>query len=219
MKPIAVVLADDHSLFREGLVRLLDCEPDLQVVAQASTGREVLQKVAEAGECVVLMDITMPEMDGIEATRLIVERHPAAKVLILSASENKDHLFSCIKAGAQGYVLKDSAPAELMEAIRIVAAGGSVIDPTITPQLLAGVREMGYDRIALEKRRLNLSDRELEILTALSKARTPVQIGQDLGISAKTVQNHISSLYRKMGVGNRAEAVAKAIELGLAHRE
>jgi len=219
VKQISVVLADDHSLFREGLVRLLDSEPDVHVVAQASTGREALQKVAEIGECVVLMDITMPEMDGIEATRLLADRHPGCKVLILSASENKDHLFACIKAGAQGYVLKDSAPAELIDAIRIVAAGGSVVDPSITPQLLAGVREMGYDRVALEKRKLNLSDREVEILLHLSPPRPPVQIAQDLGISAKTVQNHISSIYRKLGVGSRAEAVAKAATLGLVHRD
>ncbi len=219
MKPIPVVLADDHSLFREGLARLLEAAPDIRVVAQASTGRDVLQKVADSHECVVLMDITMPEMDGIEATRLIVDRHPGVKVLILSASENKDHLFACIKAGAQGYVLKDSAPEELMEAIRIVAVGGSVIDPSITPQLLAGVREMGYDRVALEKRRLNMSDRELEILNLLPTPHTPVQIAVDLGISAKTVQNHISSIYRKLAVGSRAEAVIKATDLGLLRRD
>lgn len=215
MKTVPVVVADDHSLFREGLAKLLASEQGIRVIARAQTGTEVLEIASEHPHALVLMDITMPEMDGLEATRRLAERHPGVRVLIVSAYTNKENLFAAIRAGAQGYVLKDSEPAVLIRAIREVAGGRPVIDPSLIPQLLEGVREMGYDPVDMERRKLHLSGRELEVLTLLATTSAPVEIASDLGISPKTLQNHISSIYRKLEVGCRAEAIIKAAKLGL----
>lgn len=218
MTVIEVILADDHVLFRQGLARLLDMEPDIAIMSQASSGREVLEKLKSQPVDVVIMDITMPGMDGIEATAAIAKDYPQVKVLVLSAHEDRDTLFAAIDAGATGYVLKDTEPEELARAIRVVAAGGSILSPSVTPQLLQGVREMGYDPSEAERQRLNLSDREVEILRQLATPKSPAQIGRELFISTKTVQNHISNIYRKLDVNSRTEAVVKSIELGLVSR-
>lgn len=214
-KEISVIIADDHVLFREGLAQILETEPDIIVAAQASTGREVLSHLEEMDADLIIMDITMPDMDGIEATESIMADHSDVAVLVLSAHEDRETLFRSIEAGARGYLLKDTAPDELASAIRTVSEGGSVVSPSITPQLLEGVREMGYDPAEAEKRRLHLSEREMEILHDLSTSKSPAQIGRDRYISTKTVQNHISSIYRKLDVNSRTEAVMKAMELGL----
>lgn len=210
-----MILADDHVLFRQGLARLLDLEPDITIMSQASSGREVLEKLRTQAVDVVIMDITMPDMDGIEATTLISQRHPEVRVLVLSAHEDRDTLFAAIDAGAKGYVLKDTEPEELARAIRVVASGGSIVSPSVTPQLLQGVRDMGYDPSEAERQRLNLSEREIEILRQLTTPKSPAQIGRELFISTKTVQNHISNIYRKLDVNSRTEAVVKAMESGL----
>ncbi len=218
MSQIEVILADDHILFRQGLARLLDLEPDIVVMAQASTGREVLERLKVQLPDLVIMDITMPDMDGVEATAQVTTLYPQVKVLVLSAHEDRDALFAAIDAGAAGYLIKDTEPEELARAIRVVAAGGSIVSPSMTTQLLQGVREMGYDPAETERRRLSLSDRELEILRQLSTPKSPAQMGRELFISTKTVQNHISNIYRKLDVNSRTEAVIRAMELGLITR-
>ncbi|MBU2604106.1 MAG: response regulator transcription factor [Actinobacteria bacterium] len=218
MSQIEVILADDHVLFRQGLARLLDLEPDIVVMAQASTGREVLERLKVQLPDLVIMDITMPDMDGVEATAQVTALYPQVKVLVLSAHEDRDALFAAIDAGAAGYLIKDTEPEELARAIRVVAAGGSIVSPSMTTQLLQGVREMGYDPAETERRRLSLSDRELEILRQLSTPKSPAQIGRELFISTKTVQNHISNIYRKLDVNSRTEAVIRAMDLGLTTR-
>jgi two-component system, NarL family, response regulator DegU len=215
LSTVELILADDHALFREGLAQILSSESDLAVIAQVSSGREVLNKLKSCLVDVVIMDVTMPDMDGIEATRIILEQYPTVKVLVLSAHEDRESLFAAIEAGAKGYLIKDTEPEELARAIRIVAKGGSVVSPAITAHLLEGVREMGYDPAEAEKKRLNLSDREVEVLRELATPKNPAQIGRELFISTKTVQNHISNIYRKLAVGNRTEAVMKALDLGL----
>ncbi len=215
MSDIEVILADDHALFRQGLARLLDLEPDITIMSQVASGREVLEKLKNQTVDVVIMDITMPDMDGVEATTVISQQYPGVKVLVLSAHEDRDTLFAAIDAGAKGYILKDTEPEELARAIRVVAAGGSIVSPSVTPQLLQGVREMGYDPSEAERQRLNLSDREIEILRQLATPKSPAQIGRELLISTKTVQNHISNIYRKLDVNSRTEAVMTAMEFGL----
>ncbi|MHB8868647.1 MAG: response regulator transcription factor [Thermoleophilia bacterium] len=215
MSDIEVILADDHALFRQGLARLLELEPDITIMSQAASGREVLEKLKNQTVDVVIMDITMPDMDGVEATTVISQQYPGVKVLVLSAHEDRDSLFAAIDAGAKGYILKDTEPEELARAIRVVAAGGSIVSPSVTPQLLQGVREMGYDPSEAERQRLNLSDREIEILRQLATPKSPAQIGRELFISTKTVQNHISNIYRKLDVNSRTEAVMTAMEFGL----
>ncbi len=218
MSQIEVILADDHVLFRQGLARLLELESDIVVMAQASTGREVLERLKVQLPDVVIMDITMPDMDGVEATAQVSALYPQVKVLVLSAHEDRDALFAAIDAGAAGYLIKDTEPEELARAIRVVAAGGSIVSPSVTAQLLQGVREMGYDPAETERRKLSLSDRELEILRQLSTPKSPAQIGRELFISTKTVQNHISNIYRKLDVNSRTEAVVRSMELGLVTR-
>lgn len=218
MTEIEVILADDHALFRQGLARLLDLETDITIMSQVASGREVMEKLKSQTVDVVIMDITMPDMDGVEATALISQQYPDVKVLVLSAHEDRDTLFAAIDAGAKGYILKDTEPDELARAIRVVAAGGSIVSPSVTPQLLQGVREMGYDPSEAERHRLNLSDREVEILRQLATPKSPAQIGRELFISTKTVQNHISNVYRKLDVNSRTEAVMKAMEFGLIAR-
>ncbi|MHB1344635.1 MAG: response regulator transcription factor [Thermoleophilia bacterium] len=215
MSDIEVILADDHALFRQGLARLLELEPDITIMSQVASGREVLEKLKNQTVDVVIMDITMPDMDGVEATTVISQQYPGVKVLVLSAHEDRDSLFAAIDAGAKGYILKDTEPDELARAIRVVAAGGSIVSPSVTPQLLQGVREMGYDPSEAERQRLNLSDREIEILRQLATPKSPAQIGRELFISTKTVQNHISNIYRKLDVNSRTEAVMTAMEFGL----
>jgi len=210
-----VILADDHALFRQGLARLLELEPDITIMSQVASGREVLEKLKNQTVDVVIMDITMPDMDGVEATTVISQQYPDVKVLVLSAHEDRDSLFAAIDAGAKGYILKDTEPEELARAIRVVAAGGSIVSPSVTPQLLQGVRDMGYDPSEAERQRLNLSDREIEILRQLATPKSPAQIGRELFISTKTVQNHISNIYRKLDVNSRTEAVMTAMEFGL----
>lgn len=210
-----MILADDHVLFRQGLARLLELEPDITVMSQASSGREVLERLKAQRVDVVIMDITMPDMDGVETTTVISLRYPDVKVLVLSAHEDRDTLFAAIDAGAKGYILKDTEPEELARAIRVVAGGGSIVSPSVTPQLLQGVRDMGYDPSEAERLRLNLSDREVEVLRHLAAPKSPAQIGRELVISTKTVQNHISNIYRKLDVNSRTEAVMKAMEHGL----
>jgi len=212
---IEVILADDHALFRQGLARLLELEPDITIMSQVASGREVLEKLKNQTVDVVIMDITMPDMDGVEATTVISQQYPDVKVLVLSAHEDRDSLFAAIDAGAKGYILKDTEPEELARAIRVVAAGGSIVSPSVTPQLLQGVRDMGYDPSEAERQRLNLSDREIEILRQLATPKSPAQIGRELFISTKTVQNHISNIYRKLDVNSRTEAVMTAMEFGL----
>lgn len=210
-----MILADDHALFRQGLARLLELEPDITIMSQVASGREVLEKLKNQTVDVVIMDITMPDMDGVEATTVISQQYPDVKVLVLSAHEDRDSLFAAIDAGAKGYILKDTEPEELARAIRVVAAGGSIVSPSVTPQLLQGVRDMGYDPSEAERQRLNLSDREIEILRQLATPKSPAQIGRELFISTKTVQNHISNIYRKLDVNSRTEAVMTAMEFGL----
>ncbi|MCZ7662126.1 MAG: response regulator transcription factor [Thermoleophilia bacterium] len=219
MSEIEVILADDHALFRQGLAQLLETESDIAIVSQAANGREVLDRLHHRNADVVLMDITMPAMDGITAIREISQNHPGVKVLVLSAHEDRDSLFAAIEAGAQGYVLKDSEPEELAGAIRVVAGGGSIVSPSVTPQLLRRVREVGWNPAEAERSRLNLSDREMEVLRELATPKSPAHIGRELLISTKTVHNHIASIYKKLAVNSRTEAVMKAIDVRLIPRD
>jgi len=215
LRDIEVILADDQALFRRGLARLLDLEEGITVMSQASSGREVLERLEDRPVDVVIMDVTMPDMDGIEAAAYITQHYPDVKVLVLSARQDRETLFAAIEAGANGYILKDTEPDELARAIAVVAAGGSIVSPSVTPQLLRGVREMGYDPARAERERVNLSKREIQILAELAAPKSPRQIGKELFISTRTVQNHIFNIYRKLEVNSRMQAVTKAIELGV----
>ena len=209
-----VIIADDHGLFRQGLRQLLEGEGYV-VAAEATSGDEALVSVAEHPGCVLLLDIAMPGMSGLEVARRLAARGDDVKVVMLSAREDRDALFSAISAGARGYVAKDAEPEQLYAAIDVVSGGGTVLSTGVAANLGEGIRQLDYAPGAYEQRRLALTDRELEILRLLATSRTPAQIAAEIFLSKKTVQNHISAIYRKLGVGSRSEAIIKGMDLHL----
>ena len=209
-----VIIADDHGLFRRGLRQLLEGEGYV-VAAEATSGDEALTCVAENPGCVLLLDIAMPGMSGLEVARRLSARGDDVKVVMLSAREDRDALFSAISAGARGYVAKDAEPEQLYAAIDVVFGGGTVLSTGVAAKLGEGIRQLDYVPGAYEQRRLELTDRELGILRLLATPRSPAQIAAEIFLSKKTVQNHISAIYRKLGVGSRSEAIIKGMELHL----
>jgi len=209
-----VIIADDHGLFRQGLRQLLEGEGYV-VAAEATSGDEALTLVAEHPGCVLLLDISMPGMSGLEVARRLADRGDDVNIVMLSAREDRDALFSAISAGARGYVAKDAEPEQLYAAIDVVSGGGTVLSTGVAANLGEGIRQLDYAPGAYEQRRLALTDRELEILRLLATSRTPAQIAAEIFLSKKTVQNHISAIYRKLGVGSRSEAIIKGMDLHL----
>ena len=209
-----VIIADDHGLFRQGLRQLLEGEGYV-VAAEAMSGDEALSAVAANPGCVLLLDIGMPGMSGLEVARRLGERGDDVKVVMLSAREDRDALFSAISAGARGYVAKDAEPEQLYAAIDLVVRGGTVLSTGVAANLGEGIRQLDYVPGSYEQRRLELTDRELEILRLLATPKSPAQIASELFLSKKTVQNHISAIYRKLAVGSRSEAIVKGMDLHL----
>lgn len=207
---LRVLLADDHALIRDGLGSLIDVQPDMLVVGGAADGREALEKAAETDPDIVLMDISMPVLDGIQATRRLKRDRPAVKVLALTAYDNQAYLAQLLEAGADGYVLKKMAAKDLIEAIRVVAAGGTYLDPH-----LSGRGGAGPDpRLRGELRRGELTSREQEILTLIATGYTNKEISSRLGISVKTVEAHKGNIMAKLELKNRADAVRYALDRG-----
>jgi len=207
---IRLVVIDDHALFRRGLISLLEEMPDFQVVGEAANGQESLALVEKAQPDLVLMDINMPVLNGIEALTAIRKANPAQKVLMLTISQNDDDLIGAIVAGANGYVLKNTEPETLRHTITQVMDGNSVLSPEVTAKVLQAVRRSQTDRS-----QGLLSDREVEVLKCLARGQTTTQIAGVLFISENTVKTHIRHILEKMEVNNRAEAVARAAQMDL----
>ncbi len=210
MSRIRLVVVDDHALFRKGLVSLLEEMPDFEVVGQAANGQEALPVIEAVRPEVILLDINMPVMDGIQTLAAIRKSHPDQKVLMLTISQNDEDLISAIVTGANGYVLKNTEPDVLHNIIVQVAVGNSVLSPEITAKVLQAVRRSQTDRS-----RGLLSDREVEVLKCLARGQTTAQIANVLFISENTVKTHIRHILEKMEVNNRAEAVARAAQLDM----
>lgn len=214
---IRVLLAEDQALIRRGLRTLLEAEPDIQVVDEAVDGEEAITKAKALDPDIVLMDIRMPVRDGIEATRLVKEQHPRAEVIILSAYEDDELVFEAIQAGATGYVLKDITPENLVRAIRAVHRGQAMMHPSITRKLverlssLAKERAVGTSRIHSD----GLTDREVEILVEMARGASNREIAAKLYVSESTVKSHLRSIYKKINVRDRAQAVAYTLRKGL----
>jgi DNA-binding NarL/FixJ family response regulator len=217
---IRVLLVDDQTLVRQGIQMLLEIEADIQVVGQAANGREALHMVEALQPDVVLMDVRMPEMDGVAATQAISASFPDTGVIILTTFEDDEFVFGGLEAGARGYLLKDISSEEMAQAIRKVAAGEALIQPSITRKVLAEFSRLATAAEKSANKPLQpalvepLTEREQEVLSALANGLSNREIAQQLVITEGTVKNHVSSLITKLEVRDRTQAVLKAQELG-----
>jgi DNA-binding NarL/FixJ family response regulator len=208
-----IVLAEDHKIVREGTRQLLGQAADMEIVGEAADGLEAVRLASELRPDVVVMDVRMPKMNGIEATRTIAASNPEIRVLILSAYDDDSYVFPLLEAGASGYLLKTTGGAELAEAIRMVRAGETVLSPGITAKLVdrLGRRGSSYRTPEMQE---GLTGREMEVLRAAALGQPNKTIASALAISPQTVQVHLRNIFSKLGVGNRSEAVAYAIRHG-----
>jgi two-component system, NarL family, response regulator DegU len=219
-----IAIIDDHQLFREGVKRILEFEKSFQVIAEGDDGNEALKIVEEFHPDVVIMDINMPHVNGVEATGHLVEKYPDTKVIILSIHDDENYVTHALKTGARGYLLKEMDADTLIEAVRVVADGGSYLHPKVTHSLVREYRRLstreangGYTDVqTIEIRRpLHLlTRRECEVLQMLADGKSNRAIGESLFISEKTVKNHVSNLLQKMNVNDRTQAVVVAIKNG-----
>lgn len=208
---IKVVIVDDHPLVREGLRKILEMDRDIVVIDEAGDGQGAINIVRRAKPDVVLMDINMPGTNGIEATRVIKRESPAVGVIALTIHEEEEYVLELVRAGVSGYVLKDIAPARLVETIKTVAKGHSVIDPAITTKIFGEINRMSRGRRAKEDWE-TLTEREMDVLRLISQGRSNKEIAKILTISEKTVKNHITNIFRKLQVDDRTQAVLFAIK-------
>ena len=211
---IRILVVDDHTLFREGLIALLDVAPETEVVGEAGTGREALAKIEELSPDVVLMDIMMPDMNGIEATRRILGNHAGVHIIMLTMLEDDDSLFAAMCAGARGYILKGADKAEVLRTVQAVAGGEALFGPAIARRLTAFFQSASNQGTVLTPFP-DLTEREREVLNLIALGLSNVQIASQLHISGKTVGNHISNIFNKLQVSDRAQAIVKAREAGL----
>jgi NarL family two-component system response regulator LiaR len=209
--PIRVLIVDDHEIVRKGIAALLETEDDFEVVGEADNGHEAVELAERLDPDVILMDLVMPEMDGIEATRQIRARRANTNVLVLTSFGTDDKLFPAVKAGALGYLLKDTSPQELLHAIRDAAAGHSFLNPTVARRLL---REFSGESNALPPRE-PLTAREIEVLKLIARGLTNERIGESLFISEATVRTHVSHILGKLSLTNRTQAALWALREGM----
>jgi DNA-binding NarL/FixJ family response regulator len=213
MPPIRLLIVDDQALFREGLRTLLSVQPGLEVVGEAGNGEEALSRAAAVRPDVVLMDLQMPVMDGAAATRLLKTRQPAAQVIVLTTFDDDENVFEGLRAGAVGYLLKDTPSAKLVKAIRLAARGESFLEPSVAAKVVSEFARLSprpADALAEP-----LSERELEVLRLAAGGASNREIAAALVIAEGTVKNHLTSILSKLDASDRTEAAVKAKELGL----
>lgn len=216
IEPITVLLADDHVLVRRGVRGYLETQPDILVVAEATTGEEAVRLAVEHAPDVALMDLVMPGMDGVEATRIIAIRSPHTKVIVLTSYAEDEYILPAIRAGALSYVLKDVAPDELAGVVRKAASGEAVLHPRVAARV---VREMQGPRSGEANPFRELSDRELEVLRLIAKGLPNAEIATHLVISEKTVKNHVGNILGKLHLTDRTQAAVFAWQQGIVRRE
>ena len=205
MEPIRVLVVDDHSLFRRGVTAVISTQPEMKVVAEAANGREAIKVAKEVHPDVVLMDLSMPEMGGLEATRHLLKEIPETNVLILTMSDKDDDLFDAIKAGAKGYLLKEANSEEMIRAITHVAEGGVIISPTMAPKLLS---EIGTKTKPAGPEVSVLSSREVEIVQLIAEKLTDKEIAEKLFISLNTTKTHLKNILAKLHLKSRTQVTA-----------
>ncbi len=205
---IRILIADDHRLFREGLTRVLNETPGLFAVASVSNGQEALERARESKPDVILMDVNMPVMDGVEATRQVRALSPQTRILMLTVSEQEEHLFAAVRAGARGYLLKNVASEDLIEAIQRVHAGEAIIAPTMAVKLLNEFAALAPAAVPRETGGEELTEREREVLRQVARGLSNKEIGAALGLSPHTIKAHLRSILDKLHLHSRTEAAA-----------
>lgn len=215
-KAIRVLLADDHNVLRQGMAQALDMQPDITVIAQAENGNEAVELSQQHRPDVILMDINMPQMDGVEATRQITAVSPESNIIILTMYRRDDYVFEAIKAGASGYLLKEVELDELLAGIRAVAAGEAIIDTAVASRVLAAFRDKP-DKEPDETP--DLDERDRDILRLLTKGLTNQEIADQLHLAEKTIRNRLTQIFRKLHLENRSQAILYALREGLSDEE
>lgn len=221
MTTIKIVIVDDHQLFREGVKRILDFENSFEVVAEGNDGSEVMGLYEKYKPDVILMDINMPKVNGVEATETLIKEYPEAKVIILSIHDDGSYVTHALKTGALGYMLKEMDADAIIEAIKVVSVGGSYLHPKVTHNLVTEFRRLSerehkgaFQQNDIRRPYHLLTKRECEVLQLLTDGQSNRTIGETLFISEKTVKNHVSSILQKMAVNDRTQAVVSAIKNG-----
>jgi DNA-binding NarL/FixJ family response regulator len=212
MDAVNILIVDDHTLFRTGIRKMLEAEPDMHVVGEAATGREALEQARQLMPDVILMDVKMPDMDGIEATRRLCREMPHVGVIFCTMFEDDEFVFAGLQAGGRGYILKDADPETMLRAIRAVAHGESLLGSTIAQKVMRQFSALPDKQTALVD---DLTPRELEVLTLIAEGLPNKEIAQELTISEKTVKNHINNIFSKLHVYDRSQAMLYAIRQGL----
>jgi NarL family two-component system response regulator LiaR len=214
--PITVLLVDDHEMVRRGVRAFLETQPDISVVAEAGSGEEAVRLAAEHAPDVALMDLIMPGMDGVEATRRLTSQSPRTRVVMLTSYHDDEHVFPAIRAGALSYVLKEIGPGELAEAVRKAAAGEAVLHPRVAARV---VRELYGARRDEPNAFRELSDRELEVLKLIADGLNNTEIAGRLYVSEKTVKSHVSNILGKLHLADRTQAAVYAWRQGVVRRD
>jgi DNA-binding NarL/FixJ family response regulator len=215
MDSIRLLIADDHTLFREGVRALLSSAPDIEVVGEAATGLDAIARAAERLPDVILMDINMPGVNGLEAARQILRASPHIGVIMLTMLEDDDSVFAAMRAGARGYILKGADKAEMLRAVRAAARGEALFSAAIAQRLIGFFRELSAAPPAAAPLFPELTEREREVLHLIAQGHNNAAIAGRLSLSPKTVGNHISNIFSKLQVADRAQAIVRAREAGL----
>jgi len=212
---IRVVVADDQGMVRSGFTTLLNAQPDIEVVGEAVNGQEAIARAAELCPDVILMDVRMPVLDGLQATRQVTAMDGAPRVLVLTTFDLDDYVYEALRAGASGFLLKDASASELAEAVRVVAAGDALLSPGVTRRLIAEFARMGTRRSPTRKNLEDLTERETEVLALVARGMSNAEIAAHLVVAEQTVKTHVSRVLMKLGLRDRAQAVVYAYESGL----
>ena len=212
-----VLIADDDNLMRAGLIELLSNDPTIEVVGQASTGREAVERTSQFGPDVVLMDVRMPDLDGIAATRELSRAATGAKVLILTTFEQDDYIFGALRAGASGFLLKRTRPEDLIAAVHTIADGDSLLSPSITRRVIDRMAQQPTPELADHARLGELTPREREVLELIARGLSNREIAAVLVVEESTIRSHVKRLLTKLGLRDRVQAVIFAYETGVNH--